>query len=330
MTPSSAPPPVMGPPQRTGAPPNVGITPSAIPDRPVMGPPQRTGAPPNVGITPSSVPDPVPQMGPEGGGRTTLPPTYEHMPTQQNVPGQVAVGTPTDADKPAAGASNAGPLMHTVAPARVTPVSDPRFTTFERPNIDQSQGGRGGGGPPQMGMLDLSHLFGPNPPLAKSAPPGGTQTPVPSGQIAPPPGGGPTPYPGPTLNPTGRMDLRGGNAPPDGGVASVATPMPPPKPAVYGGAGAPTPPIRPDDLAVASRKGGPIQRFSKGGIPTRPTMHLAGGGPSESGQTPNDATLAAAYNNSGQVPANWYSQPAYEVSNPGVLADRNTLQTDLE
>ena len=133
----------------------------------------------------------------------------------------------TEANKPA---PDVQPVSATRATPRVTQPAvpaTPGFGTLTRPNIDQSQGGRGGGGPPQMGMLDLSHLWGPNPPLAQRA---ATPAPVPSGQIAPPPGGGPTPYPGPTLNPTGQISLPGGNQPNPNADVRVPTPMPPPRP----------------------------------------------------------------------------------------------------
>jgi hypothetical protein len=258
--------PQQGPPQRTGAPPNVGITPSAIPSRPVMGPPQRTGAPPNVGITPSSVRETTPQMGPEGPGRTTLPPAYSHMPTQQNVPGQVAVGTPTDADKPAPAAQ---PVSSPAGPAVTQPSNQPgggRFTMVARPNADPTQPGRGGA--PMSTALDLSHLWGPNPPLSERAPqpvqPNAPSSPA-QGQILSPPGGGPTPYPGPTMNPSGNIVLTQGQG--ARGGQSVSAPMPPPRPQDFG------------DVATASRKGGPIQRFAAGGaIPSKPVTRFYGGG----------------------------------------------------
>ena len=188
----------------------------------------------------------------------------------------------SEANKPTRSAqpvSSSNPPGNSAIPN--TPAQDPRFTQIDRPNASPQNSAYGHQGQMQSTALDLSHLWGSNPPIADRAP-----TPTPASAPTPP-------------------------------VSSV----PNLKASDFAG--------MTDDMVMGSAKGGPIQRFSKGGIPTRPTMHLAGGGPSESGQTPNDATLAAAYNNSGQVPANWYSQPAYEVSNPGVLADRNTLQTDL-
>jgi hypothetical protein len=155
--------PDLGPPQRTGAPPNVGMTPSSVPDRPVMGPPQRTGAPPNVGPTPSSVPEPpTPQMGPEGGGRTTLPMGPATRADDGARPDLTARSPSVEANKPS---PDATPVSATRAiPA--TPAQDPRFVQIDAPN----QGPNVRGQPRQMTAIDLSHLWGPNPPVSQAAP----------------------------------------------------------------------------------------------------------------------------------------------------------------
>jgi hypothetical protein len=205
--------------------------------------------------------------------RTTTPSTAYPPSTRQGPT------LPSAADKPAPATQ---PVASPAGPAVTQPSNQfggGRFTMVERPNIDVAN--PRSGGPPMMTALDLSHLWGPNPPLAQRAPQppspqGRAPASVPSGQIASPPGGGPTPYPGPTLNPTGRIDLTGGNQPNPNSVRSVPTP---------------TPPVRPPEMdwegsvATASRKGGPIQRFAKGGIPSRPTlsssaMRYDAGGPS--------------------------------------------------
>ena len=58
----------------------------------------------------------------------------------------------------------------------------------------------------------------------------------------------------------------------------------------------PLPPSRPDDLdvATASRKGGPIQRFARGGIPAKPTMKFYGGGASNTTPAPTPAAPTTA------------------------------------
>ena len=209
----------------------------------IMGPPQRTGAPPNVGPTPSSVPDPVQQMGPEGGGRTTLPGSYSHMPPQQNVRGQTAVGTSTSADKPSPDAQNAGPLMRPTRGVSQPGGLPPGVIRYEVPNSSASRA-------PIYTAADLSHMWGSNPPVAQQR----AQAPS---------------APAPSFNPA--RDSSG-----------------------YAG-----PPPSMDDVDfTGAAKGGPIQKFNKGGIPQRPVTKFAGGGQSQQGyQGPNDATLAAQANN---------------------------------
>ena len=62
--------------------------------------------------------------------------------------------------------------------------------------------------------------------------------------------------------------MTGGNQPNPNADVRVPTPMPPVRPTDLADA----------DIATASRKGGPIQRFARGGIPMRPTMRFDGGG----------------------------------------------------
>ena len=253
MTPSSVPP-QQGPPQRTGAPPNVGITPSGIPDRPMMGPPQRTGAPPTVGRTPSSVGDASLDAAPRMPPRTTTPPTAYDPKTIQGPPMRPddgsrpdltarspAVGTPTAADKPA---PNAQTVSSSATP-RVSQPNTPGFVQFERPNLDQAGGNRGrGGGPSQMTMLDLSHLWGANPPVAQQR-------------------AASTPTPAPTSAPQ-----------PDYAAGASGNAM----------SGIARPPDMSDVDFTGAAKGGPIQRvartgFARGGaIPTRPTLKFAAAG----------------------------------------------------
>jgi hypothetical protein len=175
------PPPQQGPPQRTGAPPNVGITPSAIPDRPVMGPDQRTGAPPNVGMTPSSVGDTslnaVPMMPP----RTTTPSTAYDPKTVQGPPMRADDGSRPDltARSPASSANipskDAQPVSSPALPSNPRgnqAPNTPGFVQVTAPNSNPTDRNR-----PQMTALDLSHLWGPNPPLARQS---SQQAPAPS------------------------------------------------------------------------------------------------------------------------------------------------------
>jgi hypothetical protein len=240
-----------GPPQRTGAPPNVGITPSAIPNRPVMGPPQRTGAPPNVGITPSSVQGdpnernmPVPSVG-AGGEYRNMPYVGETASGSQRdpkgvyapkpVPITVDTGARPDltARSPATSANipskDAQPVSSPALPS--TPASDPRFTTIDRPNADPTQRNRGS---PQGTALDLSHLWGPNPPLPKQAP---------------------TPAPAPAPRPQD-----------DGGDWSNVASAPSMDDVSLG-------------MQIGAAKGGPItQRVRRQAIPSRPMMRFANAG----------------------------------------------------
>ena len=124
-----------------------------------MGPPQRTGAPPNVGPTPSSVPAlpvesgyPSPDAAPMMPPRTTTPATAYPAGTIYGPP------QPTDADKPAPAAQP----VSAVTP-RVTPADNSRFVAIDRPNADPTQRNRGS---PQGTALNLASLWGANPPVA--------------------------------------------------------------------------------------------------------------------------------------------------------------------
>jgi len=150
------PPPQQGPDQRTGAPPNVGITPSSAPNRPVMGPDQRTGAPPNVGMTPSSVPAPVPNVNMVRPG----PPTPGVTP---------AVGSPAPATPP--------PRPST--PVTSAPAIPPRFSDFgyirdtqgnlvpvqSTPDVDAAQIANRGYYVPATGNARAATYINPNDPL---------------------------------------------------------------------------------------------------------------------------------------------------------------------
>ena len=171
------PPPQQGPPQRTGAPPNVGITPSAIPDRPVMGPDQRTGAPPNVGITPSSVGDTSLNAAPMMPPRTTTPSTAYDPKTVQgpHQPGDTGARPDLTARSPASSANvpskDAQPVSSPAIPSNPTGNTGDAAGTvrYEVPNSSASRA-------PIITVGDLSHLWGPNPPISQqptvsSAPP---------------------------------------------------------------------------------------------------------------------------------------------------------------
>jgi hypothetical protein len=175
------PPPQQGPPQRTGAPPNVGITPSAIPDRPVMGPDQRTGAPPNVGMTPSSVGDTSLNAAPMMPPRTTTPSTAYDPKTVQGPPMRADDGSRPDltARSPASSANipskDAQPVSSPALPSNPRgnqAPNTPGFVQVTAPNSNPTDRNR-----PQMTALDLSHLWGPNPPLARQS---SQQAPAPS------------------------------------------------------------------------------------------------------------------------------------------------------
>ena len=185
-------------------------------------------------------PTPTGQMGPEGGGATTLPPEWSHMPS----PGQVdpkGVYAPTayardtgarpdltarspDANKPS---PNAQPVSATRAIPSNPQSNSPGYTLVDRPNADVV----GRNSDPKMTAIDLSHLWGPNPPVADRAP-------------APPPPPPPRPQ---------DQDFSVGS--PNMDDAALG------------------------EQIMGSAKGGPIKRYASGGaIPTRPTMKLAGGG----------------------------------------------------
>jgi hypothetical protein len=213
--------------------------------------------PPESGFPPPAA---APMMPP----RTTTPSTAYPPSTRQGPT------LPSAADKPAPATQ---PVASPAGPAVTQPSNQfggGRFTMVERPNIDVAN--PRSGGPPMMTALDLSHLWGPNPPLAQRAP-----QPVSGGGGAPTAANPNNPYWGP--NSAGRSVAGGPLMPNDITGYKVA------------GVNAPSP--HPDwdnaatwqDTASASRKGGPIQRFAKGGIPSRPTlsrsaMRYDAGGPS--------------------------------------------------
>lgn len=175
-------------------------------------------------------------------------------------------------DAPAPAAQPVSATRPAIAPTpRVSqPATDPRYITTERPNLPaNAYGGRGGGGAPMMGMLDLSHLWGANPPLSQRGGGGAPPAPVSPAQGEILSTGSPTPYPGPTLNPSGNIVLTAGQGAQGG--QSVPAPMPPVRPPDMDDAAA--------GIAMGSRKGGPIQRFARGGIPQRPMVRYAAAGP---------------------------------------------------
>ena len=273
----AGPTPVMGPPQRPPGPPigggagNVleaplGTTPigggagtvmqgRTMPARPVSRPyptpPEAGYPPPPMPARPVSKPYPLP---PESGyPEPAAIPIGGGAGNQMDSKGYT--GTPAS-DRPAPNAQNAGPLMRPT-PRVAQPPATPGFVTMERPNIDQSQGGRGGGGPPQMGMLDLSHLWGPNPPLSERA-------------------RARAPAPAPAQAPAPKLDYDAGAG---GSLLSGVAHAPDMTDVDFSG-------------ATASRKGGPIQKFANGGIPQKPTMKFYGGGASNT--TPAATTPAPA------------------------------------
>ena len=297
----------MGPPERTGAPPNVGITPSSVPDRPVMGPDQRTGAPPTVGPTPSSAPPPVqgppqrtgapPNVGPTpssvgeddllsshmpvppvgaGGEYRRMPYVGETASGSQRDPKGVYGPKPTpiardtgarpdltarspattsDADKPS---PNAQPVSSPALPSRPQAApATPGYVQVTAPNSDPTDRNR-----PQMTALDLSHLWGPNPPLSQRA-----QAPAP--QV--------TPQSNPRQNDWSD-------------VASAPAP---------------------DDLALGMQLGA-----AKGGaIPSRATMKFAAGG--ASAQYPSYSPTAAKPSGLG-LSGNTLAADQYMLSLPGM------------
>jgi hypothetical protein len=118
-----------------GASPPVGpsILPQARGVMPVMGPPQG----PTPWFTPSNTPyAPNPAVG------APVPPTRPTGPGFRGS-GTGAAGSPSMRRGPASVASGAGSPF-----------------TFQRPNMDVAGGALARGGPAQMGMLDLSSLFG--------------------------------------------------------------------------------------------------------------------------------------------------------------------------
>ena len=190
-------------------------------------------------------------------------------PTGMPAPGQTITGRVPEMTTPVVGgdertqpaaANVPAPAAQPVSATRpVTPASNQpsggMFTMVDRPNADPTQRNRGS---PQGTALDLSHLWGPNPPVAARAP---------QPSSAPPPA------------PSLRYDTGGG-----------------------GWAGTPNM----DDVELganimsAQRKGGPIQRFQRGGIPSRPTMKLQAGGNPGSAESSQPYAMSpsgqAAYN----------------------------------
>ena len=155
---------------------------------PVQGPPQRTGAPPNVGPTPSSVGEdnpltrnmPVPPVG-AGGEYRNMPYVGETASGSQRDPKGVygpkpvpiAVDTGARPDLTARSPATAAnvPSKDAQPVSATAPASNPAGNTgdaagtvrYEVPNSSASRA-------PIITVGDLSHLWGPNPPLARAAP----------------------------------------------------------------------------------------------------------------------------------------------------------------
>jgi peptidoglycan LD-endopeptidase CwlK len=185
----------------------------------------------NVQEAPTGTPaGPTPQMGPEGPGRTELPPEWSHMPYPgQTDPKGVYAPKPTartpatEANKPTRNAQPVSASQPTRQAIPSNPAGNtPGFVQITAPNSDPTARNR-----PQMTALDLSHLWGPNPPLPQ-------QTPAPAA---------PAPRPDDWSSAVGAPDMS-------------------------------------DVDFTGAAKGGPIRRFSKGGIPSRPMMRFQGGGAS--------------------------------------------------
>ena len=120
-------------------------------------------------INPDTDKSPLVRGAPRKGGSAANKPSKSAQPvSSSNPPGKSAASAPAIPSNPQGNSSGPG------------------WTTIERPNIDQAGGGRSGGGrqQSQMGVLDLSHLWGPNPPLSQQ-----------TSQQAPAPAPAPTPAP---------------------------------------------------------------------------------------------------------------------------------------
>jgi hypothetical protein len=127
----------------------------------------------------STPPAPAPEGIPRGmPGRAVTPPaTYPHMPWPDT--GVAPPSDRTGAIAPRATPRAAGPAAARQQPnlGNYAPPLAPGFTTFDRPNMSPQNSARGRQGAEQMGMLDLSRLFGggapavnPNVPAAAAAP----------------------------------------------------------------------------------------------------------------------------------------------------------------
>ena len=193
----------------------------------------------------------------------------------EDSPRAVPASAPTSTDAPAPITSASQPYS---SPARTAIPSnpagnDPRFVQVSAPNQNPGTGrgmlGQQGDGERQSTALNLSHLWGPNPPLSQRA---DQAPPQPTSQRA-------------TSQPTPDLAQR---------VPLDQTPQPPTRQQDSGGSGGnggdwsdvpPTPDFSgmTDEMVMGSAKGGPItqrvRRFAAGGaIPAKPTTAFYGGG----------------------------------------------------
>ena len=217
-----------------GLPPAPVITPAVTstegrPDIHLTGPFRPPGYGPPSPITPAVTstegrPD-VPYISP---GRTG--------PAEVNVPlasGERDERTTPDSAKPA---PNAQPVSAT-KPTPQSRQDNSRFVLVDRPNADPIR--RGYEGAPQSTALNLSSLWGPNPPISQR------------GQAA---AAASTPA---AAAPSRHDDWNDVPPAPDNTNTAGIT----------------------DEMIMGSRKGGPIRGYARGGaIPTQPTMRYAGGG----------------------------------------------------
>ena len=120
---------------------------------------------------------PTPQPATINAATDTSPyvqPSRPVTPTGTPLPASVVANPPLPPSRPSDEANKPAPAAQPVSssapPAGATPsapTSAPAgYTMVERPNADPTNRG---GGAPQMTALDLSHLWGPNPPLAQRA-----------------------------------------------------------------------------------------------------------------------------------------------------------------
>jgi hypothetical protein len=167
---------------------------------------------------------------PRGGGlpapaapAATINPNTDTSPYAQ--PSRPVTPYPTPLHAPGAIASTPGPINGKINPASVNLGNNP-WITASRPNMSPQNSAQGRQGAPQMGMFDLSQIFN-HPAVAAAAAAHPTVQGMASGQIA---SLGPTPYPGPTLNPSGRLSLTGGNRSGPNDYRTAPTPTPPLRP----------------------------------------------------------------------------------------------------